>query len=285
MKKPLVLLNVLCLLGFAFIARAEPVISGSGSVSWTENITRSPYEEAGKDAAIYAASAEAEWRNQLSRDLSLAFSTKAGLEKCPRFDGLDRTLAGLTLAARRKAGLGPMAPVFRADLSFTGSWYRETMRTGNRWDAGLSWSKRWSDSWQTVLAADFMVNNGRARVYDYQHGGLSLEGRYDLSDRWQLTGGLKREWGDQVTYAWIGGSGASFPYVFEIWKNTTDIPTYGPNWQAYTMSAHADKVWLELSPALGRDRSLPIRYEQTIVVGHGESYLTRMLSLSYVQRF
>ncbi len=267
------------------VCAADPVMIASASTSWEDNITRCPDPDAARSAALYDITGSAEWRNQLNRDVALQFEADAGVETCPRYDGLDRMLAGVELSVRRKFGLGPLAPAFRAGLSFTGSSYRESFRNSTRLIAGLSWTKRWDESWQTVLAAEFLRNDGRAHVYDYQNQGLSFEVRYDLSERWQLAAGVRRQWGDQVTYAWLGGSGALYPYGYETWKNSTDVSTYGPNWNAYTIDAHADSYWFSISPALDGNRSLPLRFEETAVVGKGESYRTRLISLSFVQRF
>ena len=286
MKKSPALLASLLFLGCALApGAASPLLSSSASASWVDNITRSPYIDAAHDAAVYDVTGAAEWHNQLSRDVALQYGANAGYESCPKYDGLDRVLAGVQFAVRRKLGLGPYAPAFRAELSYTGDWYRESLRNGTRLVAGFSWTQRWNDSWQTVLAGDFLHNDGHAAAYDYHNRGLSLEARYDINERWQLAAGAERRLGEQITYAWLGGSGATFPYVFDIWKNTTGISTFGKNWNAYSIDAHADSVWLSISPALGGNSSLPLRYEQTAVVGRGESYHTRMISLSFVKRF
>ena len=135
------------------------------------------------------------------------------------------------------------------------------------------------------MAARYAGNDGRAASYDHHNRGLSFVTNYDLTERWQLSGGIRREWGEEVTYAWVGGSGASYPYAYDTWKNTVEVPTYGPNWKAYTIDAHTDTVWFSLSPALGPDRSLPLRIEQTAVVGRGESFRCHLISLSFVQRY
>ena len=280
-----VLLTAAICLGAQNPGAAEPVLTARASASWVDNITRSPYIDAAHDAALYDVTGVAEWRTQVTRDVSLQFAANAGFESCPKYDGLDRVLAGVRFTLRRKLGLGPFAPAFRAELSYAGNWYRDSLRNGTRLVAGFSWTQRWNDSWQTLLSADILHNDGHAAAYDYHNRGLSLEARYDINERWELAAGAERRWGEQLTYAWLGGSGATFPYVFEIWKNTIDIPTFGPNWNAYSLDARADTVWFSISPALGGNRSLPLRFAQTSVVGRGESYKTRLISLSFVQRF
>ena len=275
---------MLCL-GAQHLGLAGPVLSSSASASWVDNITHSPYLDAAYDATVYDVNGAAEWHNQLSRDVSLQYGANAGYESCPKYDGLDRVLAGMQFSVRRKLGLGPFAPAFRAEVSYTGSWYRESLRNGTRLVASCSWTQRWNDSWQTILAADFLHNDGHAAAYDYHNRGHSLETRYALTERWELAAGAGRRMGEQITYAWLGGSGAEFPYAFDTWKNTTEISTFGKNWNAYTIDAHADSVWFSISPALGGNSSLPLRFEQTTVVGRGESYHTRMISLSFVKRF
>ena len=285
MRIPTALVAALVSVGAVDIAGAEPITSASASATWVENITRCPDPAAAHDAMVYDGTFEARWRNQISRDVSLHFEANAGIESCPRYDGLDRVLLGAQVAMQRKFGLGPFAPLLRATLSYTGSSYREKWLNGTRLLAGLSWSKRWNDNWQTVLTAEYMSNNGRAHVYDYRNRGLSFEAHYDFTERWQLTAGLKRQWGEQMVYAWLGGSGASFPYDYDSWKNTTEVRTYGRDWYAYSMDAHADSAWISISPALGGNRSLPLRLEQTSVAGRVERYKVRMISLSFVQRF
>jgi hypothetical protein len=278
-------LAIVTCLGAQVAGAAPPSLSTGASACWEQDITRTPYPEAARDAAIFDLAGVAVWHQQLSRDISLEFGANAGLESCPKYDGLDRVLGGVQLAVRRKFGLGPYAPAVRAELSYTGSSFRESGRDSMRLDAALSWTKRWGDSWQTVVSGEFMRNDGREHVYDYQNRGLSLAAHYDLTEQWQLSGGVRRQWGEQITYAWLGGDGANFPYVFDIWKNTTDSPTFGHNWSVYTIDAHADSFWFSLSPAIGDNRSLSLRMEQTSVVGRGESYKTRRISLSFVQRF
>ncbi|MDI1320651.1 MAG: hypothetical protein PSW75_10740 [bacterium] len=285
MTKPHTLLAALLLIGAAGFVRAGPTTSASLSAAWEENITHTTFEAEAYDAMLYEGNFEGQWHSQVSHDVLLNFGANAGFESCPRYHDLDRVLLGAEVGIQRKFGLGPLAPVLGADLSYTGSASRGSERSGARLLAGLKWSRRWNESWQTVVAADYMANTGRARVYHYSNHGLSLETHYDFAEHWQLTAGCKREWGEQVAYAWIGGRGASYPYAYAIWKNTTDSGTFGKNWQVYTMDAHADIAWISISPVLAGDRSLPLRYEQTSVVGRGESYKVRLLSLSFVQRF
>jgi hypothetical protein len=272
-------------LGVIDLAAGLPTTGAIVSTSWTENITRCPDPAARQNAALFDVAGSAEWRNQVSRDLSLHVATDAALETCPDFSGLNRGQLTARGAARHKLGLGPYAAVFRADLAYTGSWYNESSRDGTRLNGILSWSQRWSESWQTLLAGEFMHNDGHSPAYDYQNLGLSLEARYDLTARWQVTAGLRRQWGDQLVYAWLGGSGADFPYVHEIWQNTTPDPTFGPNWYAYSMEARAVSGWIALAWAVGANTSLPLRYEEISVVGDGESYRCRMISLSLIHRF
>ncbi len=267
-------------------ARADgPLLSAIATAAWAENITRCPDPAAVKNATLYEITGNAEWRRQVTREATVQFAADAGWQSCPEFSGLDHASLGLCIAVRHKPGLGPFAPVWRADISYTDSWYRNTEHNGTRLYASVSWSQRWNDSWQTVLTGEYLHNDGHSPAYDHQNHGLALEVCYDLAAQWQLTSGLRRQWGDQVAYAWLGGSGASFPYVFEIWKNTTDSATFGRNWYAYTMDAHADSGWLSVSRALGNKSSLTLRFEETSVVGQGESYRTSQVSLNFAHRF
>ena len=254
-------------------------------MTWEGNLTRCPDPVAAKDAWLYGAAGTAGWRTQFSRDVALEFAATASVESCPKFDGLDRVSAGVQGSVRRKFGLGPFAPVLTADLTGTGSSYRESPRNATRLAAGLSLSQRWTGDWQTVVSAEILQNYGRLAAYDYHNHSLALETHYDLTGRWRLSAGACRQWGEHVVYAWLGGSGASFPYAYATWKGTVKVPTYGPNGHAYTMDAHADSIWFAVAPALGGDRALPLRFEQTAVVGLGESFRVQLISLSFVQRF
>jgi len=271
--------------GILRLVAADFVTSVDTSVSREDNVTRCPDPEAVKSGTFYDVSGSAEWRTQVSRDVSVQFSTDAGLQSCPEFSGLDRSSAGLHFGLRRKLGLGPLAPALRADLSYTESWYRDTAHNGTRLNASLSWSQRWNETWQTVLTGEYLNNDGHSHAYDYSNRGLAFETRYDFSEKWQLTAGLRRQWGDQVTYAWVGGSGAYFPYVGEIWQNSSESTTFGRNWYAYTIDAHADTVSLSASYALDPNSSLTLRFDTTSVVGHGESYHNRQVSLNLAHRF
>jgi len=271
--------------GVTLPALGGPVLSSAASATWEDNITRTPFAGAMHDAFTYTLGGDAEWHDQLSRDIALQYGAGAELEHCPKYDGLDRVEGSLKAALRRKVGLGPYAPAFRAEVCYSASSYRDSQHDGTRFTANLSWSQRWNDSWQTVVAANYLQNDGRAACYDYHNRGLSAEARYDLTERWQISAGARRQFGEQVVYAWLGGAGAAYPYAYATWKNAVEIPTFGRNWYGYTIDAHADSFWLELSPALGSNSSLPLRFEQTAVVGRGEGFHTRLLSLSFVKRF
>ncbi|HVZ65151.1 MAG TPA: hypothetical protein VG936_11315 [Lacunisphaera sp.] len=264
---------------------AGPILSSAASATWEDNITRTPFAGAQHDAFTYGLSGDAEWHRQLSRDVAVQYGAGLEFETCPRYDGLDRTDASLQLAVRRKLGLGPYAPAFRAEVCYAASTYRDSEHNGTRFTADLSWTQRWNDSWQTIVAANYLQNDGRAATYDYHNRGVSAEVRYDLTETWELSAGARRQFGEQVVYAWLGGAGARYPYAYATWKNAVEIPTFGPHWYGYTIDAHADSFWIELSPALTGDCSLPLRFEQTAVVGRGEGFHTRLLSLSFIKRF
>lgn len=256
-----------------------------GSATWVDNITRTPFGGAAKNAWVESGTLAADWHQQLSGDLSLALCGNLGGEWCQRFDGLSHTSVGGQAILRYKAGLGPLAPVFSAELAESQRWYREGLLDGSRFTARLAASKRWDNGWQAELAGDYFASNARCPAYDYQNRGLALELTRDPTETWQVRFGARRQWGEQMVYAWLWGAGASFPWAYGIWKNTAEIPTFGAHWYAYSMDATADSFWVSLSPAIGRDQSLPIRFEQVHVKGAGEAYTSRMLSVSYVIRF
>ena len=61
---------------------------------------------------------------------------------------------------------------------------------------------------------------------------------------------------------------------------------YGPRWVTYRVTGRSDFWWLELSPALGRNTSLPLRFETSYTVNViGIAYRQTLWTLGLVHRF
>ena len=85
--------------------------------------------------------------------------------------------------------------------------------------------------------------------------------------------------------ALAGGLGANVAALYNtLFRSTTD--SYGPGWVTYRVPGRVSFWWLELSPALGRDTSLPIRYESRFSVNQaGVKYRQDFWSLQVLHRF
>jgi hypothetical protein len=286
------LLAVFCL---PLTAAAAPGVSTDGSITatWNDNLSHSAEAADQREAEVFAASGGFSQRFPLTRDAALIAGGNASVETCPRYDGLDTLAAGAQLAVREKFGLGALAPVLSLNTDAGAATFRESARNGWSATVTLGLAKRFNDAWRVAVNAEWAHQEARQTVFDHEHRGLSAEVSWDVTDRWQLGVGACRQWGQQEANAswntWSYGlNGSDGPALANYYQQVpfTYSNTFGPGWVAYRINGHTDLWWFSVSPALGPNTALPLRYQFAEVYGGaGTRYLSHQLSLSLVHRF
>ena len=263
------------------------------STAWAENITR--------------ATGAADWRDSFRHELGLSaaearewrtgFLTRAeaGVRNTylASFPHLSSVSAGLNVQARQKFGLGALAPSIAVEA---GLWRRDT-----RFDAddgwvgslGLTASRRINSAWRAAAGVDWENAWSRRPMFDTRHHRAFGTVAWDVSDRWQVSAGRGRQWGEFTTNAspgaWqraiTGGAGADVA-AYYLTTARGPVGAFGPAWVSYRVRGRVDSWWAELAPALGANASLPLRYESFLAENKvGVRYRQDVWTLRYLQRF
>ena len=263
------------------------------TVTWAENISRSALPANWIDALRTDARFAASNLTPIVTGLSLISEVDVGYEAVPRFSRNNAATAGAHATLRYKLGLGAYTPV----LAVTGGLSRRDAHiTGdNAWIAAgaATVSQRFTPSWRASVTGDWSQHYANHATFDTRSHRLLGTVTYDLNSNWQLTYGRGRLWGDVVANAskpvyFAALAGALGPRVQEYYNATAFETTdsYGRGWIAYRVNAVSDFWWLELSPAIGRNTSLPLRYESSYTVNKvGVPYRQDLWTASILHRF
>lgn len=206
---------------------------------------------------------------------------------------MNRWRAEATAALRRKFGLGPLAPALRAHCGIAFADFREKGRTATEITAGVELAKRFTDTLQASVGAEWLEADARHRPFDVRNHRISADASWDLSERWRLGLGGGRTWGEVTANAnpvrWSGATGGALGTGIASYYNSLAwevSDTFGQNWVAYKIDGHGDFWSAMLSPALGDATSIPLRYEHVRWVnGAGIAYVSAFWSVSIVHRF
>lgn len=288
--RPLVLALGLTMLPPSLRALEVNVQAGT---SWTDNLSRTSYRPYRQNAASYAASVGVMQGTQIARDWQLFASGEAGGETVPKFDALDATHGGLALQLRRKFGLGAFVPVLDLNAGATFFSFRESGRSGWKTEIGATLSQRLTETWRVAASGGWQEYYATRHPHDLRSHQLAIETSWDATERWRLTAGAKRLWGELTANAEWDTYGAALHGAFgpRIAHYYSHIPwensrTFGPGWVAYRVDCVADFWWLQASFAIDANTSVPLRYETVKVINRAAvRYDTDIWSLSVVHRF
>ncbi|MBM3852861.1 MAG: hypothetical protein FJ399_06860 [Verrucomicrobia bacterium] len=263
------------------------------SATWAENISRSAAASDWRDATKYETRGQYSHFREWHRGFFTSGEIAAGLEHVPRFTALDTLTLGASGQLRQKFGLGPFAPALALDAGLARRDARLDPSDGWTLNAALRLGQRFAPAWRAALAGDWQQHCARSPIFDTKHHRAYGTITWDLSDRWSLTHGNGRLWGSFTANASSGvwsralsgalGSALSTYYNAISWGATG---AFGPGWVTYLVDGRVSFWWLELSPALGRNTSLPLRYDSLVSVNHvGVKYRQDLWTVQVLHRF
>lgn len=268
-------------------------LTASGTFGKADNISRTSHEPSRKDAETYDLSLASTHSRQLSRNLLLIATAEASTLSVPDYELTDSSRLGGKLTLQRKFGLGPQATVLQFSASANYKAARLTDDRGWTTEAGVQLSKRVLPNLRLAANASWLEHTARRNTFDLGQHSYSAEARWDISDRWSLSGSAGRLSGDIVANAsWAiwstmlsGGFGQTiFNYYTSRPWHTTNL--YGSGWVSYNVEADVDLWSASLGYSVTENTSLELRRSAAFVVNRvGVTYPTDSWSLGLSHRF
>ena len=280
------------------VARAEPLRFPVGvrletSTTWAENISRSSAPSNWTDALRASARVTASLLTPLATGVSLITEADAAAEAVPRFARANTVTAGTRTQLRWKFGLGAYAPVLTTEVGIGRREARLPGDTGWLATGALHLSRRFTESWRASVTGDWSQHYAAGAPFDVRAHRLLGSLTYDLNPTWQLTYGRGSLFGDFTANAspdiWARALAGLITPEIARYYNTVAYQTtgsYGPGWVSYRVTGRSDFWWLELAPALGRNTSLPLRFDSSYTVNRvGVHYRQDLWTLAVLHRF
>ncbi|MCM2275365.1 MAG: hypothetical protein NDI75_11300 [Candidatus Didemnitutus sp.] len=242
------------------------------TTDWTENLSRSSSARDWQDVLTLHADATAAWSRQLTGNLTLITEVEAAAQLAPDFSQLSQGELTLRAEARRKFGLGPLAPTLAGRLALTGRAAGIEQDNGLTQHLALQAGKRLTESWRIAATAETWKHHARTDAFDISYRRYFGEVSWDITERWQLSSGYGRFNGsftaNASAFVWNRAlTGLLGPAIQEYYTITPQAVTdsYGPGWVTYKVHGTARYWWLQLSPALSDTTTITLRYENTLM--------------------
>jgi hypothetical protein len=263
------------------------------SAAWVENISHASGPSDWRDASRFNVRGSLGGFRQWTAGLITSGEVTGSFEHVPKYSKLDALTGGLSGQARQKFGLGPFAPVISLDAGFLGRDARLDGDDGWTATSALRATKRLAQSWRFAAVGDWQQHYARNSIFDTRHRRVFGTLTWNVTPKLQLSHGNGRLWGDFTANAspgvWSralsGAAGANISQYYNT-VSWSALDVFGPGWVTYRVRGHVNFWWLELSPALGPNTSLPLRYESLFSVNKvGVKYRQDVWSLQLLHRF
>lgn len=200
-----------------------------------------------------------------------------------------------------KWALGAYAPVLALSTSYAVEEYDGKARDNELLTLDISYLKRLSPAWFLTFGADFQQSSAESlpsdqvienfdyglnwsqpfELYDYDSTSVYADIEYAFENGMLLNAGYRRVNGSIV-------SSTTWP-TLALYKAADAVysdPAFKGNWVAYQLEADTNEWSLGLSIPSGQDSSINLGYSfYGISAVSGNSYVNRILSVSYVHNF
>ena len=263
------------------------------SAGWAENINRASSVIDWRDAWRFDARGAFFHVRELLPGLIVGGEIDALVEHTPDYRGLDASSLGFSASARRKFGLGALAPSLSVEVGLRRRETRLDFDSGWVATGAIRLTQRIVPSLRAGIHGDWEQHYVRSDIFDTKHDRFYVTLAWDITDWLQLSHGNGRLWGSFTANAsplvWpralAGALGTHISdYYHSVPWGQTDL--YGPGWVTYIVDGRVSFYWIELSPALGRNTSLPLRFENRVSVNKvGVKYRQDIWTLTLLYRF
>ena len=269
-------------------ARADWIVDVDAGVLHDSNLNNA---ERGRvsDSALSALLIAGQ-RVQLTRDLSLTATAEFRGEAYRHVNGMDNISAGVSLALRRKLGLGAAVPWLRLDASAARLEYDVDVRDGWIYRASLAAGQRFAQQWElqaryglearTADQATAVVRGIPGNAFELRNHGAALDVRYSPNDMTLLFAAYGWRHGDVVS------TSTPSRKIFGASSAITRDPAFGSDTFAYRLDGVSHLFSVGVSQAIGSSAALSLSYQHQITHAEGDNrYIKNVLAATYSHRF
>lgn len=232
---------------------------------------------------------------------TLVFSGGLTATRYNELRGFDRFGFSVGADYNYKWALGAYAPVLSLSSSYAVEEYEGRARDNELLTVDVSYLKRLSSAWFLTLGADFQRSRADSlpfdpivelfgydpdrnlsfELYDYDSNSVYADLEYSFENGMLLNAGFRRVNGFTV-------SSTTRP-TLDLYKVADAVysdPAFKEDWVAYQLEADTNEWTIGLSIPSGLDSSVNMAYSfYDIAAISGNSYVNRILSVSYVHNF
>jgi hypothetical protein len=290
MKAMRSLLWLLVATGAASMARAEMITEIGAGAFQDNNVSNAQLDrDIKRDSAVWA-SLSAGRLFDIGEDNSLTVTADLTAHAFNRYAGLSHASFGVSVADRMKLGLGAGAPWIMVSGHAARLQFREDVRDGWLYQAGLAGGKRIGERWEMQAAYRFERRTGEdtesevpglsGDVFDATAHNVLLDARYSYDDT--LVVGLGYGWrrGDVVSTTQRNFT------IFRASSAIADDPAFGDGAYAYRLDATTHSVSVGLSKAIDRHSSLNVGFERRLTyAAGGNDYYDSVPNVTYLYSY
>ncbi|TRZ91293.1 MAG: hypothetical protein D4R84_14465 [Rhodocyclaceae bacterium] len=258
-------------------------------VSYDNNLGNARSEDSVGDRALIA-SVAATQSEYLEHGDSISWGGRIAGERYADFDGLDNLALAAMISYRKKLGLGPFAPWWRASWSSSALAYRDDARNGWLHQAEVGAGKRLSERYN--LGLTFRVEQRKAANLQEQGSGLSVDAFSQLSKSL----GVNAEYapdrdmvlslGAQLRHGDIVSTSHRYRQVFLYSKAIVEDPALGSNVFAYRLTGNTLILNVAMAIFLSPDSCVNIGVQRALTHADGSNnYAKNKLAVSWVGNF
>lgn len=274
-----------------WLDRVHPTLNATAS--WVDNVSRTSYEPSRKESAVYDASVSGTLPRQLRPDLLALVRADVISSLVDKYRLANTTEAAGHLTFQKKIGLGPQAWVLQGSVG--GAFKAARLGDDRGWttDAEFQIAKRVASNVRIAAFARWTEHDARSAVFDIDQHSFGLDARWDIAERWSLSGSASRLKGDIVANAapaiWSTALGGGFGQVVQGYYSSRPWSVthlYGANWVSYNVEADVDLWSAALEYAWTAHTSIELRRSGVYVVNRiGVAYPGSTWSLGISHRF
>ena len=270
-------------------ARADgPYLSDTASLLWQDNATNAASGDGILGAFTVGAGGTASWIHSGGFSTLVLASLSADLEVCTPFSGLDNVAVGPRLEVRHKLDLGPFAPTVYAGIDGRLAGFDDSERSKAEGAVFAGYSQRFTEALQLLLEGRAGSYDARQTVFTGSYARLAATLNWDPTERWRfaVTGGWRN--GDTVAgyeaYRSPMGWEPIDPGAYALAGAWRYVPTFSKPFLDYRVSAQTWSYGAEISPAVGRNTSVTLRFTRFETLGP-DPYISDEVSLSLAHKY